>query len=255
MTEPNAHPQLPTLRDRNRSKHYCVMAINVDGYNDKKELLMRNTILRTRPHVVILSETCTNLHRTVYNGQYTVIGTSGPADGVAVMIRQDVQYHITNKTTRIISLQLDDLVTCIGTYAPTEQTADKIKVQYWEHLTRLIPTDKPLLIAGDLNAGHEKTEARTIKGIPNYTRLRTLAGQFNLNILPTPPTWISKRSKDQRPTRTLDRILTNTTTKPTDTEVLLDWENAPADHAILTYKWNIHSIGYDQGRPKNAHFA
>ncbi|EZG55128.1 reverse transcriptase, partial [Gregarina niphandrodes] len=230
------------------------MAINVDGYNDKKELQLRNTILGIRPHIVILSETCTNLHRTIYNGQYTVIGTSGPADGVAVMVRQDVQYHITNKTTRTISLELDNLVTCIGTYAPTEQTADKIKLQYWENLAKLIPKDHPLLIAGDLNAGHEPTESRTIKGIPNYTRLRSLATLHSLNILPTTPTWISKRSKDQKPTRTLDRILTNTTTKSTDS-VLLDWENAPADHAILIYKWNIYAIGYDQGRPKSIHAA
>ncbi|EZG42956.1 endonuclease-reverse transcriptase, partial [Gregarina niphandrodes] len=225
------------------------MAINIDGYNDKKELQLRSTILRTRPHIVILSETCANLHRTIYDGQYTLIGTSGSADGVAVMIRQDVQYTITSKTTRTIVLRLDNLVTCIGTYAPTEQTAERTKAQYWENLAKHIPTNHPLLIAGDLNAGHEPTESRVIKGIANYTRLQRLTREFKLNILPTTPTWISKRSKDQKPSRTLDRILTNTAY--TSNHITLDWENAPADHAILTYKWTITSIGYDQGRPRN----
>ncbi|EZG43087.1 endonuclease/exonuclease/phosphatase family protein [Gregarina niphandrodes] len=228
------------------------MAINVDGYSNKKELQLRNIVLNTRPHIVILSETCTDLHRTIYNNQYTVIGAAGPSDGVAAMIRQDVQYSISSKTTRIIVLQLDNLVTCIGTYGPTEQTADKQKAKYWEYLAKLIPTDKPLLIAGDLNSGHEPTQLRTITGIPNYIRLQRLTDQHGLNILPTAPTWISKRSKDQKPSRTLDRILINTTAGGDD-KVILDWENAPADHAVLTYKWTLHTIDYNQGRPRNIH--
>ncbi|EZG43076.1 endonuclease-reverse transcriptase [Gregarina niphandrodes] len=240
----------PTLRTRSRPKHYLVMAVNIDGYNDKKELQLRSLILHNRPHLVIVTETCTVLHRTIYGSQYTVIGNAGPADGVALMIRQDVQYRITTKTTRTITAELDGLVTCVGTYGPTEQTADKVKAQYWDHLTKQIAGDKPMLIAGDLNAGHERTELRTVKGIPNYTRLQRMVQHHDLNILPTSPTWISKRSKDQTPSRTLDRILVSTALT-NDNEVQLDWENAPADHAILTYKWIIHSLNHSQGRPRS----
>ncbi|EZG42793.1 putative endonuclease-reverse transcriptase [Gregarina niphandrodes] len=231
------------------------MTVNVDGYNDKKELQLRNLILGNRPHLVVITETCTTLHRAIYGSQYTVIGKAGPADGVAVMIRQDVQYRITTKTARTVSVELDGLVTCIGTYGPTEQTADKIKAQYWEHLATMITADRPLLIAGDLNAGHEKTELRTVKGIPNYTRLQRMVQHHDLTILPTPPTWISKRSKDHTPSRTLDRMLINTIPPNDDKGVLLDWENAPADHAILIYKWVIHSLNYNRGRPMNQHFV
>ncbi|EZG43079.1 endonuclease-reverse transcriptase [Gregarina niphandrodes] len=196
------------------------------------------------------------LHRTIYNDQYAVIGTSGPADGVAVMIRQDVQYSIRAKTTRVIKVEIDDLVTIIGTYGPTEQSADRIKAQYWDHLTGLITEGKPLLIAGDLNAGHEYTEARTIKGVPNYTRLQRLVHQHNLTIIKTPPTWLSKRSKDQKPSRTLDRIITSTIPDDDQASIAqLDWENAPADHAILTYKWTVRSLRHDQGRPKNVAYT
>ncbi|EZG43084.1 endonuclease-reverse transcriptase [Gregarina niphandrodes] len=255
MSDPYNGPY-PTLRDRNRPKTYQVMAINVDGYNNKKELQLRSTILRVRPHVAILSETCMPLHRTIYNDQYTVIGTSGPADGVAMMIRQDVQYSIRAKATRAIKIEIDGLVTIIGTYGPTEQTADRIKAQYWDHLAGLITEGKPLLIAGDLNAGHEHTEARTVKGITNYTRLQRLVHHHNLTIIKTPPTWLSKRSKDHKPSRTLDRIITSTIPDNDQASIAqLDWENAPADHAILTYKWAIGSLRHDQGRPRNVTYT
>ncbi|EZG42677.1 endonuclease/exonuclease/phosphatase family protein, partial [Gregarina niphandrodes] len=227
------------------------MTVNVDGFNDKKELQLRNWILYTRPHVVILTETCTNLHRSAYDGRYVTIGIAGAADGVAAMIRQDVQYRITTKTTRIIILEIDDLVTIVGAYGPTEQTADRFKAQFWEYLTNAIKTTKPLLVAGDFNAGHEPTESRTIRGSPNHIRLERLALHHNLIILQTTPTWISKRSKDGKPSRTLDRILiSEDTCQAQDNVVHLDWENAPADHAILTVKWTLNQISYHAKRPK-----
>lgn len=241
------------LTTRCRRATVKIASINIRNFSDAKALKIRRILEKHDTHLAIITETNTKLNRPLL-GQgrpLMVIGDTDANSGVAILFESNKIKTVDVTKPRIVEATLLNDIHIIGCYGPTEQAPTFEKIQFWGTMKttveKSINTYHSTVIVGDMNAGHE-----TIRGIKksleetNYQRLLAMIGNYEISILPTPPTWKSARSN--HPTRTLDRCLVQSN-GTYDANAKLDWESSISDHAVLLASITFDSIDRNKGRP------
>lgn len=160
----------------------------------------------------------------VINKEQIQIETRGdPNHGIGVVARKPIQ-QISFPDTTTVHFTTQQNTKVIGVYAPNDSAKEEIKQKFYENLTTQIQREKPDIIIGDFNAGHE--QGRT-KNINNIRLLAAMEKTANLKRLHHPPTFRTTRGGHLR---TLDRILVREPQNFDETKVR--WTKI-SDHAIL----------------------
>ena len=71
---------------------------------------------------------------------------------------------LKSATNRAIQLIHPANIKIIGAYAPTEQATEEQKKAFWEELREAVGGEDPIILIGDLNAGHEEIKHATARG-------------------------------------------------------------------------------------------
>lgn len=186
-----------------------------------------------------------------------VRGSGTKFTGIAVAVPQHNRIHINSSNDRLIHLSHQSGVDIIGVYGPIEGTKPAVKQAFWKSLKQLIDAteDRPTIITGDFNAGHEYTRHPSSmgEGPSNYERLLDLVTTYGFELLEHGPTWISPKAeaaKNSAPGRTLDRCLVRCPTNYS-AHATVDFILRPADHAVLYTTVQFLEINRDTGRPQH----
>lgn len=115
----------------------------------------------TTSHVSIFTETWAENNITEILGSHAIMGRkSGKEGGVAIAIHDKYRYKTTHINETIIQVQIENPpCTIMGAYTPHNAMHFQERQSFWSSISKTLDDNNqtPIIIIGDLNAGHEKS--------------------------------------------------------------------------------------------------
>lgn len=214
--------------------------VNVRGLNIWKKEVLQTILKKQSIDLLIITETWARSDMAEILGSHRMEGAKAAGQGgVAIATHGKYRYKKEQANERMIRLTIQNPpCTIIGVYAPHTRTPIEQRRHFWADLNTAITNSEaglPLIIIGDFNAAHEKTQHNYSRNLVNWYELDAVCKTQGLTIAKSEPTWRSATASDTTSARTLDRIIYK---GATEVHTNVDWDQAISDHAFLCWAYS-----------------